>query len=178
MRSILGGLALSLALAVPAGAQGASSSPSADALRANLKRSANIFVAAADLMPADKYGYKPTAAQMPFGQLVLHAVMANDFMCGTISGQKAPARPKLTATSPKADLIAQLKASYGFCDTALASLNDSDLGAQLPFFGGRTISRAGAEQDLVADWADHYSMAAMYLRLNGILPPTARRGGD
>ena len=30
----------------------------------------------------------------------------------------------------------------------------------------------------VADWADHYSQEANYLRLNGILPPTAqpRRG--
>jgi hypothetical protein len=26
----------------------------------------------------------------------------------------------------------------------------------------------------VDDWADHYSQLANYLRLNGILPPTAR----
>jgi hypothetical protein len=24
------------------------------------------------------------------------------------------------------------------------------------------------------DWADHYSQFAIYLRLNGLLPPTAR----
>jgi hypothetical protein len=27
---------------------------------------------------------------------------------------------------------------------------------------------------LTNDWADHYSSAAMHLRLNGLLPPTAR----
>jgi hypothetical protein len=27
---------------------------------------------------------------------------------------------------------------------------------------------------LVGGWADHYGAAAMYLRLNGILPPTAQ----
>ena len=27
---------------------------------------------------------------------------------------------------------------------------------------------------LTNDWADHYSAAAMYLRLNGLLPPTAQ----
>jgi hypothetical protein len=26
----------------------------------------------------------------------------------------------------------------------------------------------------VGDWADHYSQEANYLRLNGILPPTAQ----
>jgi hypothetical protein len=25
------------------------------------------------------------------------------------------------------------------------------------------------------DWADHYSAAAIYLRLNGVLPPTAKK---
>ena len=27
---------------------------------------------------------------------------------------------------------------------------------------------------LTNDWADHYSSAAMHLRLNGLLPPTAQ----
>jgi hypothetical protein len=27
---------------------------------------------------------------------------------------------------------------------------------------------------LTNDWADHYSAAAMYLGLNGLLPPTAK----
>jgi hypothetical protein len=26
-----------------------------------------------------------------------------------------------------------------------------------------------------ADWADHYSQAANYLRLNGLIPPTAKK---
>jgi hypothetical protein len=28
---------------------------------------------------------------------------------------------------------------------------------------------------LVEDWSDHYSQQAGYLRLNGILPPTAKK---
>ena len=40
---------------------------------------------------------------------------------------------------------------------------------------GRPIpqSRAAAMVTIGVDWADHYSTAASYLRLNGILPPTA-----
>ena len=34
--------------------------------------------------------------------------------------------------------------------------------------------RAFALIALTNDWADHYSSAAMYLRLNGLLPPTAQ----
>ena len=173
MRTLFGGLALSLVLAVPAAAQG-SSSPLADALRANLKTSERNFVAAVDLMPADKFGFKPTPAQNSFGHLVVHAIMANNYMCGLVSGQQAPKGAAVSDTTPKAELVQRLKDSYSFCDTALGSLTDSDLATQLPFFGGRKISRAGAEVDLANDWTDHYTQAAMYLRLSGILPPTAR----
>jgi len=41
-------------------------------------------------------------------------------------------------------------------------------------FGGLEGPRAFALIALTNDWADHYSAAAMYLRLNGLLPPTAQ----
>ena len=42
-------------------------------------------------------------------------------------------------------------------------------------WGGRTAPKAAALIGLTNDWADHYSQAAMYLRLNGMLPPTAKK---
>jgi hypothetical protein len=57
----------------------------------------------------------------------------------------------------------------------LAKVNDSDLGGKVPFFGNGEVSRAQAMFAVVEDWADHYSQLAVYLRLNGLLPPTAKR---
>ena len=36
-------------------------------------------------------------------------------------------------------------------------------------------ARATAMIGLVTDWANHYGQQAMYLRLNGVLPPTAAK---
>jgi hypothetical protein len=41
-------------------------------------------------------------------------------------------------------------------------------------FGGRHFPRAMAALGLASGWADHYAAAAQYLRLNGILPPSAQ----
>jgi hypothetical protein len=71
--------------------------------------------------------------------------------------------------------VSRLRETFAFCDQALASLDDSKLADELPFFGGRPMSRAGIMTVTTADWADHYSQAAIYLRLNGLLPPTAKR---
>jgi hypothetical protein len=141
-----------------------------------MQRMERNLVGAAEEMPADKYGYKPTPQNMSFGQLVLHVAGSNDYMCATIAGSQAPQRTKLTATTPKDSLVARLKASFDYCSTALAQLDDSKLGEEVPFFGGRKIPRAGAVVGLAEDWGDHYSAAAVYLRLNGLLPPSAKRG--
>jgi Tfp pilus assembly protein PilZ len=49
------------------------------------------------------------------------------------------------------------------------------MGEALPFFGGRKMSRAAIMTLTTGDWADHYSQYANYLRLNGMLPPTAKK---
>jgi uncharacterized damage-inducible protein DinB len=151
--------------------------PVATAFRDNATSIGKNLMAAADEMPADKYAFKPTPAQMSWGQIVLHLAQGNDFLCGAIAGQKAPQRTKLAATDSKDVLVARLKETFAFCDQALASVDDSKLDEQLPMFGGRTMTRAAVMTVTTGDWADHYSQAAIYLRLNGLLPPTAKKSG-
>jgi len=149
--------------------------PVADAFRDNAKSSAKNLVAAAEEFPADKYGYKPTPSQMSVGDIVVHLSQGNDYLCGTIGGMKAPDRSKIAATDSKDALLARLRETFAFCDQALAPLTDTNLGEQLPFFGGRKMSRAAVMTLTTGDWADHYSQYANYLRLNGMLPPTAKK---
>jgi len=37
------------------------------------------------------------------------------------------------------------------------------------------VTRATAILAIAEDWSDHYSQLANYLRLNGLLPPTAKK---
>lgn len=155
---------------------GVSSDPVMDALRSSLKRSQENLMGAANEMPAEKYGYAPTPEQMSFGKLVLHVAESNDFMCATIAGTQAPERSRLEPGDTKEKLVAALEQSFQFCDSVLANVTDSALSEEVPFFGGRKVSRATAVLGLAEDWGDHYSLAATELRLNGLLPPTAKRG--
>jgi len=148
--------------------------PVSAAFRDNAREMSKNLVAAAEDMPADKYSFKPTPAQMSFGDVVVHLARGNDYLCGAIAGTPAPTRAKVEATASKDALVARLRETFQFCDQALASVDDSKLGEQLPFFGGQTRSRAAVMTITTGDWADHYSQVAIYLRLNGLLPPTAK----
>lgn len=153
---------------------GAQPSPASDAYRHTMSRLGKNLVASAEEMPADKYAYKPTAAQMTFGEVVLHVAGDNDEACAPVGDMKAPSRPTLAPTDDKAKLIARLRDSFALCEQAAAHLNDSGLNGQVSAFGVQW-TRAGLMAERMEDWSDHYSQMAIYLRLNGLLPPTARR---
>jgi uncharacterized damage-inducible protein DinB len=152
-----------------------SASPVSDALRSAGQRAGKDLVAAAEEMPAEKYGFKPTPAQMSFGQVIGHLIEGNDFFCSKLSGVEAPKRQELAPDAPKDKLVGRLRETFQFCDQALGKVNDGDLAGKLPFFGGREVSRASMMFITAQDWSDHYSQLAIYLRLNGLLPPTAKQ---
>ena len=132
-------------------------------------------VAAVEEMPAEKFAYKPTEKQMTFSHLVLHIVESNNYLCSKIGDvPEVKAAVPLKESDGKEKLVAALKASFEFCATALIKVDDSRLADEVELFGGRKGSRAFALIALSNDWADHYSSAAMYLRLNELLPPTAQ----
>ena len=162
------------ASAAPAPPVKSDAAPVAAAFRENYSQVAKNLMEAGEEMPARKYSYKPTKAQMSFGQVMVHLAEGNDYLCGTIGGVKAPERTKVTATDSKVVLVARLKETFAFCDEALAALDDSKLSEEVPMFG-RQMTRAAVMTITTADWADHYSQEAIYLRLNGLLPPTAKK---
>lgn len=154
---------------------GQSKNPLTDVVREILPRQQKNLVAAVEQMPADKFSYQPTKEQMSFAHLVGHIVESNNFLCAKAGDVAPPKVQPVKDTDGKDKLLAALKASFDFCTTALAKGSDSKLGDAIELWGGRKATRAFAWIALTSDWADHYGAAAMYLRLNGMLPPTAQK---
>lgn len=159
------------------GSKSGPSSPVVSAVRESLPRMQRNLVGAAEEMPANKYGYKPTDKQRTFGATVAHVASSNGYFCSKLSGMDMPASLRPKKGAGKDELVAALKASFTFCNQALQKVNDSDLAEMVPFFGGHQVTKATALVEFAADLADHYGALAMYLRLNGMLPPSAQRRG-
>jgi hypothetical protein len=145
-----------------------------NAFRMSLQRAQRNLVAGAESMPQDKYAYKPTEQHMTFAQHMIHVAEFNDMMCALIGGGAAPARSKLAPTAAKEAIVGQLRESFASCTSSVAALDDARLADAIKLFGG-DATRAAAVMVLSGDWADHYAVTSTYLRLNGVLPPTARR---
>ena|SRR5216684_2804633 len=168
-------LLLLAAAAIAQTAPAQTKNPVSSALRDILPNRQKNTVAAVEAMPADKFNYKPTADQMTFGHLVAHMVEANNALCSGAAAVQAPKVEPVNESDSKDKLVAALKASFDFCSDALAKMDDSKLSETTDGPGGQQLSRARFALGLASNWADHYAEAAMYLRLNGVLPPTAKK---
>ncbi len=157
----------------PAPAAAQVKDPVTAAVRILFPRSQKNILGAIEAMPADKFAYKPTPDQMTFGHLVVHIIESNNLICAKSAAIAEPKVDEVKDTDPKDKLLAAAKASFDFCSEAVAKMDDSKLGDNIELFG-RQMPRATAVLIMASGWADHYGAAAFYLRLNGILPPTAQ----
>jgi hypothetical protein len=162
-------LPAALAAQPPAASSGR---PAPDGVILTFARFADIFggrlVAAFDSIPASKYDYRPTPPQQTIGYIAQHLEDANYGLCERLADLKRPRTTKdsladtVKARWPKDTLVARLKASLSFCDAALERV-------------GRLESPAVASTLLAfeTDLAEHYSQLAVYMRLLGMVPPSA-----
>lgn len=180
---------LALALAVPASlaAQQPSGGPPANPIttvfRGRTMTLQRNIAQAFDSIPERLFTYKPTPVQLTIGYIAQHLVTDNYTFCNAFGDKKAPLAAEDTTTAdsvkarwPKAKLMAKLNASFAFCESAFAQLDDARLADQVTMtFRGqqRTVTRASMVLSHVVDMADHYSQLANYMRLNNLVPPTA-----
>jgi uncharacterized protein DUF3471 len=153
-------------------AQSAATQPPNDGVMFAFERFADLFggrlVAAFDSIPAARYDYRPTPVQQSIGYIAQHLEGANYALCERFSDVKHRRTAKdsladtIKAKWPKDTLVARLRASLQFCDSSLGRagpLQSEVLATNLLLF----------ETDL----AEHYSQLSTYMRLLGMVPPSA-----
>src|SRR3989440_6786399 len=169
MRSTLGTTLLAIcALPLTGVVAAQAQNPVTNGIRAMAQRQTKNIVDAAEEMPADKYGYKPTPAQMSYGDVVAHLIKeGNNYLCSAASGLKQPDADKFAGTDSKDKLVAGLKASFKFCETALGQIQDAQLGDSVEFFGGRKVTKGMAGLVYPARCAGPYNQTGYCLPLKG-----------
>ena len=130
---------------------------------------------AAEKMPDEHYGFRPTPEIKPYGQLVAHVALAQFRMCAMLKGESNPRKDeKEDATRTKAEAIALLKASAAYCDPLITALTETSM-TELTKVGQNQVAKGLFPASLVTHGMEMYGTMAVYLRLKGIVPPTTER---
>jgi len=189
-------LFLVLVAAAPrASAQGASPPATVDSAalqdRANFRLMLNTavrrdIVEAAEAMPADKYGFAPSAGEFKnvrtFGAQIKHLAATNYILAAAALGEPPPpdAGDEMGPDSlvTKVQDIAYLKGSFDALERAVNAIGDRRVPVRSspisPFQAG-TATRLSLIAEALIHAFDHYGQMVEYLRMNGVIPPASRR---
>jgi uncharacterized damage-inducible protein DinB len=143
-------------------------------LAATFQRAATEILDVAEAMPADKYGYKPTPEVASFGDQLVHVAGITQRFIDAAKGTKTEAPHHGTMAKP--EVIALLKKTFEAAQEMITPLTDAQLLEPVKFpFGDRTVTRATFWQGPLFQIRNHYGQLIVYLRMNGIVPPTTAR---
>lgn len=113
---------------------------------------------AAEMVPADKYNYRPADTVRTFGQLIAHITDSYNYFCAHGVGNKVEwSTPVEKGTTDKDTLLPKLKEAVGKCNAAYSSGN----GQFRPLFTN------------VGHTSLHYGNIITYMRMMGLKPPSS-----
>ena len=129
----------------------------AKAVRKNWDMVAKWITASAEMVPAEKYNYRPAASVRTFAQLIGHIADSHNYYCAVALGQKQDwSDPVEKGPQDRATVVNQLKQSIVACNKAYTGAAQSE-----------------ALIDNVAHSSLHYGNVITYLRMMGLTPPSS-----
>ena len=164
-----------VAAVVPSSLWAQAPAPSlAKEIAASFQRASTEILDVAEAMPADKYGYKPTPEISSFGEQLAHVAGITQRFIDTAKGVKTEAPHHAATTKP--EIMELLKKTFQNAQEMINPLTDAQLLEPVKFpFGDRTVTRATYWQGPLYQIRNHHGQLVVYLRMNGIVPPTTAR---
>ena len=164
-----------VAAVVPSSLWAQAPAPSlAKEIAASFQRASTEILDVAEAMPADKYGYKPTPEISSFGEQLVHVAGITQRFIDTAKGVKTEAPHHAASTKP--EIMELLKKTFQNAQEMINPLTDAQLLEPVKFpFGDRTVTRATFWQGPLYQIRNHHGQLVVYLRMNGIVPPTTAR---
>jgi len=148
----------------------------AEALKLHWERTRGMLTAIVAAMPEDKWDYRPVKEVRSFREMALHLVTDGYSHMGYVAGKSREESEKLTEKyanlKTKDEILKALNESYDYGNQILSTLTDQN--AMDMVVGMRSQSMTRVEAALVAfeDQMDHYGNFVVYLRINGVVPPS------
>jgi uncharacterized damage-inducible protein DinB len=133
----------------------------------------NKFTRLAEAIPAEKYGWRPSADVRSFAEVFLHVSAANYNLyklVGTPLPTGLDVKELEKSTTDKTKVVARLKDSFAHAKKAITSMSDADLEKSTDWFGGKNTER-GILLFILRHGAEHLGQSIAYARFAGITPP-------
>jgi uncharacterized damage-inducible protein DinB len=168
-----------LAQTTDAGADQALSTSLASTTKAMHTSIRRNLAEAAEAMPAEGYGFKPTPQDRSFAQLFGHVTNANLLFCSAAKGAPFPSKTNAETLTTKDAALKALIDALTYCDGVYEGLTDANFAERATVAGlGNKPTETTRGAILIFNTThdnEHYGNIVVYLRLKGVVPPSTAR---
>jgi len=137
-------------------------------VKATWESTPSLVTGLVEVMPEDKYDFKPTPEVRSFRDVVIHLVGENYLFFSRVTGENK-GNPAQNLKS-RDELIKALRESYDYGEKAWAGLTEEKALEPIEV-RGQKVQRWSAILAAIQDNNNHYGNLVVYVRLNGLVPP-------
>jgi uncharacterized damage-inducible protein DinB len=144
-------------------------------LVASWQRAATDIIDVAEAMPEERYDFKPVPEVSAFSEQLVHVAGIAQRFIDSAKGAKSESGQQ-HKTMTKAEVIGLLKQTFQTGQEMIGSLTDVQLAEPVKYpIGDRMVTRLGFWLGPLYQIRNHHGQLVVYLRMNGIVPPTTAR---
>jgi uncharacterized damage-inducible protein DinB len=137
-------------------------------VKATWETTRNLVIGIVEVMPEDKYDFKPTPNVRTFRDNVIHLVAENYLFFGRVAGENL-GNPAQNLKS-RDELLKALRESYDYGAKVWAGLTEAKA-LEMIEVKGEKVQRWSAILIAIQDNMNHYGNLVVYVRLNDLVPP-------
>jgi uncharacterized damage-inducible protein DinB len=145
-------------------------------LRAHWARTRKMLTAIVAAMPEDKYDYRPVKEVRSFREMAVHLIQDGITHTAWITGMTREESEKLgkkyESYKTRGEILKGLDEMYDYGDKYLATITDQNAMDMVVGMRSERMTRVAAALVAFEDQMDHYGNFVVYLRINGVVPPS------
>jgi uncharacterized damage-inducible protein DinB len=138
------------------------------------------LIALAQATPPEKFAWRPAPGVRSTSEVYMHIALANFYLL-SVTGPKMPADLKSAdmekSVTTKPEVIDWLKRSLDAVKTAHAAVKPEDLQRKVKV-NGQDATVDGMYLRIIVHANEHMGQLIAYARMNGIVPPWSKAGGQ
>ena len=136
--------------------------------KATWESTRTLVIGIVEVMPEDRYDFRPTPSVRTFRDNIIHLVAENYLFFGRVAGEN-PGNPAQNLKS-RDELLKALRESYDYGAKVWGGLTE-EKALEMIEVRGQKVQRWSAILGAIQDNMNHYGNLVVYLRLNGLVPP-------
>ena len=127
-------------------------------------------------MPEDKYDYRPVKEVRSFREMAVHLIQDGITHTAWVTGMSREESEKLGEKyanyKTRAEILGGLNEMFDQGDKFLGSITDANMNDLVVGMRSEQMTRVEAALVAFEDQMDHYGNFVVYLRINGVVPPS------